>query len=198
MKWLLPLCIGISFLIFACDTSSESNEESQEVANDSTIVYGKKDFLFPQLTETAEAFVSSWGVYTDFETEAKAINGRDLEQLKSGTDRLLARTDSLSKKIPDTLLSQAIISRITVAKTRASLVHQEAHKVRVDSAALVASIHEMNMATKNLIVQINEKFKKDDIDLQRKESEKEELKKQQKFLDSVYKAELQDKKNDTL
>lgn len=198
MKWLLPLCISISFFIFSCDTSSESNEEIQQVENDSTVVYGKTDFQFPELTETAESFVNSWGVYTDFETEAKALNGTDIERLKSGAERLLIRTDSLSKQIPDTLTNQAIVSRITVAKTRASLVYQEVHKARIDSTALEAAIDEMNMATRNLIIQINEKFKKDDIDLQRKESELEELKKQEKFLDSVYKAELKDKKRDSL
>jgi len=53
----------------------------------------------------------------------------------------------------------------------------------------------MNTSVKNLIVQINEKFQKDAIDLQRVTNEKQELEKQQRFLDSVFQIELQDKRS---
>ena len=85
-----------------------------------------------------------------------------------------------------------------VAKTRALLLQQEVHKARIDSSQLQIQIDEMNMATKNLIIQINEKFQKDDIDFQRKDDENKEIEKQKKFLDSVYKSELQDKKSNKL
>jgi hypothetical protein len=51
----------------------------------------------------------------------------------------------------------------------------------------------MNIAVKNLIIQINEKFQKDAIDLQRIENEKKEIEKQKQLLDSVYQIELQNK-----
>ena len=54
---------------------------------------------------------------------------------------------------------------------------------------------EMNGAVKNLIVQLNEKFQKDKIDFTRKEDEENELKKQQRYKDSITNLELQDKKN---
>ncbi len=44
------------------------------------------------------------------------------------------------------------------------------------------------------MIQINEKMEKDAIDLQRIDSEKKELEQQKQFLDSVYKAELEDQK----
>ena len=53
----------------------------------------------------------------------------------------------------------------------------------------------MNVAVNNLIVQLNEKFQKDNIDFQRKEDEENELKKQQRYKDSIVNLELQDKKN---
>jgi len=45
---------------------------------------------------------------------------------------------------------------------------------------------------KNLFIQINEKFEKDAVDLQRVDSENKELVLQKQFLDAVYKAELED------
>ena len=56
-------------------------------------------------------------------------------------------------------------------------------------------MEELNLAVKNLIVQLNEKFQKDNIDFQRKEDEENELKKQQRYKDSIMNLELQDKKN---
>ena len=61
-------------------------------------------------------------------------------------------------------------------------------------ARIEANIEEANNAIENLIVQLNEKFQKDGIDLQRIDNEKKELEKQKKFLDSVYRAELKDQK----
>ena len=47
----------------------------------------------------------------------------------------------------------------------------------------------------HLFIQINEKFEKDAIDLQRIDSETKELGLQKEFLDAVYKAELEDQNN---
>jgi hypothetical protein len=53
----------------------------------------------------------------------------------------------------------------------------------------------MNISVRNLFIQINEKFEKDAIDLQRVDSETKELALQKEFMDAVYKAELEDQTN---
>ncbi len=180
-------------IIVSCGDTLETTEAPQIIV-DSTTLYGNKAFVFPLLSENAKSYISQWGAFEDFEVEAKNINGSTVEALRDKSERLISRIDSLTKKVPDTLQTQSIISRVMVAKTRASLLRQEVNKGRIDSLRLQAYLDEMNMATKNLIIQINEKFQKDAIDFQRKDDEKKELEKQKRFLDSVYKSELQDKK----
>lgn len=184
----------ILLLVISCGNPQEAIDIHQQIA-DTTTLFGDERFVFPDLSESAKAYITKWGAFEDFEAEAKNINGSTIEGLRDKSERLISRIDSLTKKVPDTLKTQAIVSRVMVTKTRASLLHQEVRKSRIDSARLQIQIAEMNIATKNLIVQINEKFQKDAIYLQRRDDEKKELEKQKRFLDSVYKAELQDSKN---
>jgi len=151
-------------------------------------------FSFPELTNEAKIEVSHWGAYEDFDTEVKSINGNNIEELQIKTSQLVFHIDSLIKKIPDTLNTRAIYSRVIVVKTRSQLLEQEVNKSRIDSMQLQKYFEEMNISVKNLMVQINEKFQKDAIDFQRVDNEKQELEKQQRFLDSVYQIELQDRR----
>ena len=90
-------------------------------------------------------------------------------QIKSR--ELVSHLDSLMKKIPDTLNTKSIYSRVVVVKTRSLLLSQVLEKPRVDSIQLQNYIDEMNISGKNLIIQINEKFEKDAIDLQKIKTE---------------------------
>ena len=193
MKFFSICAVMVSISLFSCGNTSEENQVSDTNSRESLALYGNRDFEFPTLTENAKFYMLQWGAFDDFESETRAINGSTVEQLRPRSERLLARIDSLTKKIPDTLFTQPIFSRVIVAKTRAELLNQEAHKSRVDSVKLQKYIYEMNIAAKNLMIQINEKFQKDAIDLQKKDYEKSELEKQKRFLDSVYRAELRDK-----
>jgi predicted nucleic acid-binding Zn-ribbon protein len=180
-------------IVVSCGNNSETIENPQEILDSSTL-FGDANFVFPSLSENAKTYITQWGAFEDFETEAKRINGNTIEALRDKTERLISRIDSLTKKVPDTLQTNAIVSRVMVAKTRAHLLYQEVRKMQIDSGKLQQQIFEMNRATKNLLIQINEKFQKDAIDFQRKDDEKKEIEKQKRFLDSVYKTELQDTK----
>lgn len=161
------------------------------MVNDS-LLYGMEEFSFQPLTQNVKEQIENWGVYNDFYNEASTLNGLKLEQLRLKVDKLLSHTDSLTKKIPDTLFTNAIYSRLIVVKTRVKLLKQEASRAEVDKPMVENYISETNRAVDNLIVQLNEKFLKDNIEYQQKENEKQELEKQKRFLDSVYQAELRD------
>lgn len=193
MKITILCVISLFFMVISCGNPSEEIVIQEEIQVDATL-YGNKNFVFPLLSENATEYITQWGAYEDFEGEAKELNGSTVEDLRDKTARLVSRIDSLTKKVPDTLQTQPIVSRVMVAKTRAALLFQEVRKSRIDSSRLQDQINEMNVATKNLIVQINEKFQKDAIDFQRKDDEKKELEKQKRFLDSVYQSELEDQK----
>ncbi len=184
----------VSFTIISCGKAPDNNIiqlPSQELTSS---LYGNTGFIFPELTTEAKLEITHWGAYEDFDAEAKSINGNSIEELKIKISQLVSHIDSLTKKIPDTLNTRAIFSRVIVVKTRSQLLEQEVNKSQIDSLQLQNYFDEMNISVKNLIIQINEKFQKDAIDLQRIDNEKQELEKQQRFLDSVYEVELQDKK----
>lgn len=191
MKFLSLLSILGLLLFFSCENASDTTNNEQE-NNHSSSRFGSENMVFPSLSENVKIYMMHWAAFEDFEKEAKNLNGSTIEDLKDKSERLVLQVDSLSKRIPDTLQTEAITSRVTVVKTRAELLQQLLSKRQVDSASLQTHITEMNTATANLIIQINEKFQKDNIDFQRKDNEKKELERQQQFLDSVYKSELKD------
>lgn len=194
MKFFFLSFITIFYLIISCKNPSEEVETNQENI-ETTILFGDNDFIFPTLSENAKVYSMQWGAFEDFEIEAKSINGSTVEGLRAKTERLINRLDSITKKVPDTLNTTPIISRVMVTKTRAMLLQQEVLKTNIDSAKLQLQIREMNMAASNLITQINEKFLKDAIDFQRIDSEKKEIESQKRLMDSIFKAEIEDNKS---
>ena len=201
MKFVFSLYISFLILNFGMVSCGDSNEKSQteiQTTYNNSTLFGNQKFVFHELSDKAKIYVSNWAVYDDFEKEVKTLNGNTIEVLLNKSELLVSHLDSLSKNIPDTLFNQAILSRVIVVKTRINLLHQELKKSKIDSIQLQNYMNEMNASVSNLIIQINEKFQKDAIDLKRVEDEKKELENQKRFLDSVYKIELQDKKNNEL
>ena len=193
IKVLATLFLGI--LMFACGSPSEEVQEDVAEMIDQNSLYGVIDYQFPVLTPAARQQIDEWTVFSDFEDEAKKINGTTLSVLKTTTERLLTHTDSLTSKFPDTLNTLAISTRLILVKTRSHVLEQELKRDRMDSTKIQNDIRELNAAVKNFIIRLNEEFRKNAIDMQLQENEKNELEKQQRFLDSVFKAELQDNEN---
>lgn len=189
--YIIVVLFGLLFLT-SCGNDKQKVDENVTIELDETQQYGVDDFVFPNFDNNSKLQVNQWAVFDDFDSEIRTINGRTKEVLKNKSQRLVAHMDSLSKKIPDTLSSRTIKSRLLVVKTRVHLLDQELNKSKPDSMMIQGHISELNTSYSNLIRQINEKFEKDAIDMQRLDDEKKELEKQKRFLDSVYKAELQD------
>lgn len=192
MKLIIPL-LSLALIIFSCGNSEEKIEEAPK--NDVSIIFGDKNFEFPELSAPAKKQAVHWGILEDFVAEAKNANGSNYQDLRNRSELLKQYSDSLLSKIPDTLNTKPITSRLFVLKTRSELLFQTANQSKIDSIKLESSIEEMNMALNNLIVQLNEKFQKDAIDSQRKNNERNELKKQQRYRDSIMNLERQDINN---
>jgi len=191
MKFIFSVLIIVGFL-FSCGNASEEN---QKPANDASIIFGNPDFSFQELSAPAKEQAVRWGALEDFLAEAKNMNGNNYEALRTRSERMKQYSDSLFKHIPDTLNTQPINSRLLVLKTRSELLFQASHQDAIDSLKLQNSVTEMNIAVNHLIIQMNQKFQKDHIDFQRKEDEQNELKKQQRYQDSILNLERMDKKN---
>ena len=190
MKFTIFL-LAIAGMFISCQNSIEE-DESSETKFEAAAVFGDTTFSFPELSAPAKEQAIHWGVLEDIYAETKKLNGSDFRALKTRSERLTEYSDSLFKKIPDTLNTNQIRSRLLVVKTRAELLHQSAHRATLDSADLQNSVLEMNSAVKTLIVHLNEKFLKDKIDSQRLENEKMELKGQKQYKDSIMDLERQD------
>jgi hypothetical protein len=159
MKIFFLSLITLFFSVVSCGNPSEEIQTTRENI-ETTVLFGEKNFVFPNLSENAKVYTMQWGAFEDFEIEAKSINGSTVDGLRAKSTRLINRLDSITKKVPDTLNTKSIISRVMVTKTRALLLLQEVQKTNIDSARLQLQIKEMNNAAKHLIIQINEKFLK--------------------------------------
>ncbi len=184
----------ISLIVFSCGNNTEEVIQDPVTQKINFSKYGNNNFKLPLISNNARAEVIKWGAFEDFEEQAKTINGHTIEVIQDKSKQMVSHIDSLMKKIPDTLNNPVIFSRVLVVKTRAKLLNQEVNKVHLDSIRLQDYFNELNISIKNLITQINEKIEKDAIDMQRVDNEKQELELQKQFLDSVYKAELEDQK----
>lgn len=184
----------ISLIVFSCGNNTEEVIQDPVTQKINFSKYGNNNFKLPLISNNARAEVIKWGAFEDFEEQAKTINGHTIEVIQDKSKQMVSHIDSLMKKIPDTLNTPVIFSRVLVVKTRAKLLNQEVNKVHLDSIRLQDYFNELNISIKNLITQINEKIEKDAIDMQRVDNEKQELELQKQFLDSVYKAELEDQK----
>jgi len=176
-------------LMTACKNEQITTIDSDLESNDSIVLYGNKDLKFPVFISSAEEAASQWSVYIDFEDDVKSINPSTLSEVRSKSERLVTYVDSLVKKIPDTIDTQPIYSRIIIVNTRIKLLEQAVNSKRENSERIQLYFAEMNQSIANLKVQINEKLQKDIIDLQRKKSEEEELEKQRKKIDSIIDSE---------
>lgn len=189
MKYKL-LLVSVVFWIFSCGDSSEEKDENP--LDDTSMVFGEDGHNFPQLSEQTKQQAVQWGVLEDFLSVAKNLNGSNFQDLRDRSERLQRFSDSLVKSVPTAFDTRPINSRLIVLKTRADLLFQTSHQDFIDSTGIQNTIFEMNSAVDNFIIHLNEKFQKDKIDSQRKETEEMELKKQQRFKDSVMNLELRD------
>jgi len=189
MKLIIPI-LSLLLIVFSCGDSQEQTEVAPN--NDASILFGDKEFEFPILSAPAKEQAIRWGILEDFVAEAKNANASNYHDLRNRSELLKNYSDSLLKKIPDTLNTKPINSRLFVLKTRSELLFQAANQSNIDSLKVEHSLDDMNMALKNLINQLNEKFQKDNIDFQRKENEENELKNQKRYKDSIMNLELQD------
>lgn len=184
---------GLIILISSCGNSGDSPDlEQDQTLQDSTRLYGKADYPFPNLTPQSREALTQWPIFEEFKSEVTTINGHSVAVIRNKSERLISHTDSLRRTIPDTLNTQPIYSRLMVTQTRAMLLNQEASRDRLDTLLLETAMDEFNQSVSSLFVQINEKFQKDQIDRQRADDEKTELEKQKRFLDSVEQLELED------
>ncbi len=166
--------ICIFFVVLSC----KDNQPAVATTNTKQItdikLFGNPDAMLPDFSQSSENYISQWPVFDDLITEVLAINQASLKTIQQRSNILVSRMDSLTKNIPDTLNTQPIYARVIVTKTRAAIVKQVANKSRLDTLAMQQAISQMNLATANLIIQINEKFEKDTQDNTVKNNELQE------------------------
>tara|TARA_B110000459_G_scaffold93212_1_gene104229 strand:- start:899 stop:1489 length:591 start_codon:yes stop_codon:yes gene_type:complete len=178
--------ICLLFVVSCIDSPRAATQNKIDQVADSKL-FGQADAILPDFSESSENYISQWPVFDDLITEVLAINQASLTTIQQRSNLLVSRMDSLTKNIPDTLNTRPIYSRVIITKTRAAIVKQVANKGKLDTLEMQKAIMQMNLATANLIIQINEKFEKDTQDNSVKNNELKEKQVLKKRLDSVYK-----------
>jgi hypothetical protein len=178
--------ICLLFVVSCIDSPRAATQNKIDQVADSKL-FGQADAMLPDFSDSSENYISQWPVFDDLITEVLAINQASLTTIQQRSNLLVSRMDSLTKNIPDTLNTRPIYSRVIITKTRAAIVKQVANKGKLDTLEMQKAIMQMNLATANLIIQINEKFEKDTQDNSVKNNELKEKKVLKKRLDSVYK-----------
>ena len=185
--------ICLLFVVSCIDSQQTATQTKIDQVTDSKL-FGQADAMLPDFSDSSENYISQWPVFDDLITEVLAINQASLTTIQQRSNLLVSRMDSLTKNIPDTLNTQPIYSRVIITKTRAAIIKQVANKGRLDTLEMQKAIMQMNLATANLIIQINEKFEKDTQDNSVKNNELKEKQVLKKRLDSVYKTSAQNNK----
>jgi hypothetical protein len=185
--------ICLLFVVSCIDSQQTATQTKTDQVTHSKL-FGQADAMLPDFSESSENYISQWPVFDDLITEVLAINQASLTTIQQRSNLLVSRMDSLTKNIPDTLNTQPIYSRVIITKTRAAIVKQVANKGRLDTLEIQKAIKQMNLATANLIIQINEKFEKDTQDNTVKNNELKEKQVLKIRLDSVYKTSAQNNK----
>jgi len=170
--FIISTCLLI--VVLSCTDNRHSTSQTTPVQITDTKLFGNPDAMLPDFSQSSENYISQWPVFDDLITEVLAINQASLKTIQQRSNILVSRMDSLTKNIPDTLNTQPIYARVIVTKTRAAIVKQVANKSRLDTLAMQQAISQMNLATANLIIQINEKFEKDTQDNTVKNNELQE------------------------
>jgi|TARA_B110001452_G_scaffold260426_1_gene257913 hypothetical protein len=178
--------ICLLFVVSCIDSPRAATQNKIDQVADSKL-FGQADAMLPDFSDSSENYISQWPVFDDLITEVLAINQASLTTIQQRSNLLVSRMDSLTKNIPDTLNTRPIYSRVIITKTRAAIVKQVANKGKLDTLEMQKAIMQMNLATANLIIQINEKFEKDTQDNSVKNNELKEKQVLKKRLDSVYK-----------
>ena len=178
--------ICLLFVVSCIDSPRAVTQNKIDQVADSKL-FGQADAMLPDFSDSSENYISQWPVFDDLITEVLAINQASLTTIQQRSNLLVSRMDSLTKNIPDTLNTRPIYSRVIITKTRAAIVKQVANKGKLDTLEMQKAIMQMNLATANLIIQINEKFEKDTQDNSVKNNELKEKQVLKKRFDSVYK-----------
>ncbi|HIB47621.1 MAG TPA: hypothetical protein EYN07_01605 [Flavobacteriaceae bacterium] len=195
MKFSFRHICGVLMLVTIVVSCAEISEDEKDTATETQDVntrYGKNLVTLPPLTEVAKNETAQWSVFDDLEANLITLKNQPIGVIRAKSEQMSAQSDSLLKKIPEALDTRPVYARMVLANTRAKLLEQVANYDRLDSLQLEESLQEMNLAGANLFIEINRTFKKNKIDDELKETEKKELEKQQRFLDSVYQAEIID------
>ncbi len=163
MKPVLLLCLFSILFFSAC---GEKQTEEKISLESETITPQVENIEYPTLSPEAQDVISSWQYFQEFENDLKSINRGNLRDYKSETERMVTVSDSLLKNIPEPLNTNAISSRMRVVNVRIKLLNETLQQSNSQAEKILENLEETNSAFTNLLIQINGKFEKEQIDIE--------------------------------
>lgn len=179
----MKLSVALLFFLVvfvSCKSDQQSQNQTGTSTPSDTVVTSKTNaWQAPQFSTKAREAVNAWKNFREFENSISYLNQVEIKNISSETKRMTEISDTLLMYIPKAINSSPIASRMRVLKTRVYLFDELASRHTVKKEVVKNYLNEMNTAYTNLVLKINEKFEKEEIDAMTKTQQNLQTSKQQ-------------------
>ncbi len=159
-------------LIFGCKDSNQDNTEIEEIEVKNTSILmeadiAKLNYVEFDLDQKVETLAESWEPYFELRNTLNDFKKADFSFFESDEKAVADLTKNLREVIPDTLNTQAILSRITIIE---SMLYKLKESQTFDSTSkenLSDALKDLFIAYSNLNFQLNKKIEKESQRIER-------------------------------
>lgn len=155
-------------VVMSCGDKKTSQTTKTEVVNQKEVITQKaiENFRFSDyaLSSKGEKEVANWSKYQELAIQVSYLRKADLSFFNGEKKLLQGFIDTLKRNIPDTLNTNAIVSRTTIVETTLMRLNDDLILDNIPDSLKLQSVKEVLVAFSNLNYQINKKLEKDFYD----------------------------------
>ncbi|WP_157957260.1 hypothetical protein [Winogradskyella tangerina] len=162
------ICI-VLVLVMNCKGDQNTTDPVEENAsNQKDVITARaiENFKFTDyvLSANGESVVANWDKYQELAIQVSYLRKADLTFFNGDKTLLKGFIDTLKMKIPDTLQTNAIVSRTVIMETTLLRLNENLTLDNIQDSLKLQSVKEVLVAFSNLNYQINKKIEKDIYD----------------------------------
>ena len=166
MRVCIILLYGCFILLMGCVNDKKpsdmiDSETADEKAPITAKIISNLNFTDYALSSNGEKITEDWKKYQELAIQINYLKKADLSFFNGDRDILKGFIDTLKLKIPDTLQTNAIISRTTIIETMLYRLNENLTLDNISDSLKLQSVKEVLVAFSNLNYQINKKLEKD-------------------------------------
>lgn len=165
MKLQLLYIISFCFIVMGCNNKPQQAAEAKGESSESAIIteadIEQLNYLEFDLDTKVEVLAEPWQPYTRLKTAVESVKKANFSFFEEDEQAVFLLVKELRNTIPDTLKTQAVLSRITIVENMLYKL-DETHALHTTTKPeLAAAIKELLVSYSNLNFQLNKKIEKD-------------------------------------